>query len=81
MMLALREFRTKGASDLKVLFRDAKGVAGGIPLVLLSDSDASNQKGGPGDASAETGRGRDVHVPQPGGPHPRGADEQPPGEG
>ena len=45
MMLALREFRTKGASDLKVLFRDAKGVAGGIPLVLLSDSDASIKKG------------------------------------
>ena len=45
MMLALREFETKGASDLKVLFRDAKEVAGGIPLVLLSDSDASIKKG------------------------------------
>lgn len=45
MILALREFETKGASDLKVLFRDAKKVAGGIPLVLLSDADASIKKG------------------------------------
>ena len=45
LMLALREFKTKGASDLKVLFRDAKEVAGGIPLVLLSDADASIKKG------------------------------------
>ena len=45
MMLALREFETKGASDLKVPFRDAKEVAGGIPLVLLSDSDASIKNG------------------------------------
>lgn len=44
-MLALREFKTKGASDLKILFRDAKEVAGGIPLVLLSDADPSIGKG------------------------------------
>ena len=44
LMLALREFETKGASDLKILFRDAKEVAGGIPLVLLSDADASIKK-------------------------------------
>ena len=44
LMLALREFRTKGSSDLKDLFRDAKELAGGIPKILLSDAEAAIAK-------------------------------------
>ena len=43
-MLALREFLTKGSSDLSILFRDAKEVADRIPVILLSDADASIAK-------------------------------------
>ena len=41
LMLALREFKTKGASDLRILFQDAKELAGCIPVALLSDADAA----------------------------------------
>ena len=44
LMLALREFRTKGSSDLKELFRDAKELAGGIPRMPMSDAEASIAK-------------------------------------
>ena len=43
-ILALREFKTKGSSDLSILFQDAKKVAGRIPVILLSDADASIAK-------------------------------------
>ena len=50
LMLALREFRTKGSSGLKDLFRDAKKMSGGdIPKVLLSDAEPAIAK-----ASRET---------------------------
>ena len=44
LMLALREFRTKGSSDLNDLFKNAKELAGGIPKILLSDAEASIAK-------------------------------------
>ena len=44
LMLALREFWTKGSSDFGDLFRDAKELAGGIPKILLSDAEASIAK-------------------------------------
>jgi len=80
LMLALREFRTRGSSDLEGLSR----APGSWPAASQGCCRRTRRRRSPRPPGRRSGRaGTDgiARVPQRGGPHTRGKDGQPAGEG